>query len=99
MALSFEDFDRCTFLDIAALQEEWLKAQDRIEQRFLRLGILILQPHIEKQDRVAPGKLFPILSKPAPAEPVDEEAAAKTTAFWLDLKRVSIKTQMRARNN
>jgi len=66
----------------------------------LRLGILTLQPHIELKGRTPLAKLFPRLSQPEPEpELVDEEAEAKNAAFWLDLKRVSFKTQTRARLN
>jgi len=100
MRVSFEEFDRCTFLDITALQEEWLKAEDQIDQRFLKLGMLILQPNLDEENRTAPADLFPRRMPPEPEpEPEDEEAHAKAVAFWLDAHRVAEKTQARMRGS
>lgn len=95
MRVSFEEFDQCTFRDISALQDEALKAEDRIEQRFRRLGILTWQVHLKEEVQTKSSDLFPRLWTPEPEPPPDPDAEDRTTAFWLDTTRAAIKTRAR----
>lgn len=81
--------------EFRAMEREWRRAQDRINQRWGVLCALVWNPHVAREHRLDPREIFPKLEAEDRVEEKSEEIIALESAYSLDSFRLALKTRAR----